>query len=86
MLEHIEKHLPDVKKFVDKNVFKNDNALKLALSKGYNILPFYVRAIFKEEAFVSFCVEHKHVIFGDPPKKVVKKPAAKKKVTTTKKK
>lgn len=87
MLDQIEKYLPDVKKFVSKNILENKTAMKNALSKGYNILPFVVRVIVKEETFVNFCLENKHAIFGGKPFKKIKKTEVKlkKKVLGSKK-
>jgi hypothetical protein len=90
MIEHIQKHLPDIKKLITKNVLQNATAMKALLSKAYVTLPFPVRMIVKEETFVSFCMERKHLLFGEeekailqkksPAKKAIKKAPAKKAV------
>jgi hypothetical protein len=64
MLDQIEKHLPELKRFLAKTVVGNEKTLKVALAKGHSMLPFYVRAIVSEDVFVNFCIENKHVLFG----------------------
>ena len=84
MKEHIEKHLPELRKLITSNVFKNDSAMRVVLSKGYTFLPGTIRIFLKEETFVNFCMEHKHTLFGKPTEKTVVKgkdnPAIKKAV------
>lgn len=94
MFEHIEKHLPELRKLVTTNALKNDALMKVILGQGYNLLiPGVVKVFIKEETFVGFCLENKHSLFGEPAQKVIAKGKAKpdakkvvKKVTDKKRK
>ena len=47
---------------------KNDQAMKSLFKTVYSVLPFPVRMVVKEPAFVSFCLEHRTKLLppGEP--------------------
>lgn len=82
----VEQILPEAKKLINDKVLEivKEKGPKVALAKVYNMFPFYIRAVVKEDAFVNFCLTHQDKIFGATatakvaPKKAVKKVAVKK--------
>ena|ERR1700752_5184029 len=87
----LETLLPQIQKHI------SDKAIETLKGKGpkviftsvYNMMPFYIRSMVKEESFVNFCMTHQEKFFATDTsaKKVssVKKAAAVKKAVPTKK-
>lgn len=78
----IEQLLPEAKKLINDKVLSilKEKGAKVAFANVYNMLPFYIRAVVKEDAFIKFCLSHQDKIFGSSAKikKTSKKVAVKK--------
>jgi hypothetical protein len=90
----VEQFIPEAKKLINDKILAlvQEKGAQVALRKVYDMFPFYVRALVKEDVFVAFCLKHQDKLFGtsvaskQTPKKSVKKVVPKKAPAKTVKK